>query len=481
MSRYVFKTKPRPYQVAALKFLLRNEGGGLQVPKRWGKSWLAINFASALAVKWNEDLNVLITCPSTVLSVWPDQIAEHCPIEWTCDDGQKVTHAGLGPVAVNFRVVNFESTYSRVSMDPHNVRSKTPMPREDLDGWADVVIVDESHAIGNPTAVTSIMVYRYGKSARARLIMSGSTFMRRPVFVFGQFKFLDDSLLGTNFGQFKKRIEVRGGYMNYEVKGYRNLEWVMGRILPCIWVQERPPLEQPPVHQVYRYDLPAKERKLYDQMEKEDAVQLEDGEILGSPIVLTKHLRLQQIVGGWLRKESGKYVRVGTAHRDFFGQHLVQNYAEQDIKKIVVGCRFVPEILDAADMAKKAGYRVVVLHGGIPKGDARKRRIQAFQDTDKPTVFIAQVATAKEGIDLSAAANIIWYSLPESYVTFDQFSGRIELYDEKRTLGYDYLLANGTRSVVTYNALLHKQDVAEYMVKNPKKVEELTRLAALKR
>lgn len=34
--RYRFATKPYPHQKKALKFLLHNRGGGLQVPMRWG-------------------------------------------------------------------------------------------------------------------------------------------------------------------------------------------------------------------------------------------------------------------------------------------------------------------------------------------------------------------------------------------------------------------------------------------------------------
>jgi len=38
MTTLTYRTKPYPHQRDALKFLLRNRGGGLQVPMRWGLS-----------------------------------------------------------------------------------------------------------------------------------------------------------------------------------------------------------------------------------------------------------------------------------------------------------------------------------------------------------------------------------------------------------------------------------------------------------
>jgi hypothetical protein len=64
--------------------------------------------------------------------------------------------------------------------------------------------------------------------------------------------------------------------------------------------------------------------------------------------------------------------------------------------------------------------------------------------------------------------------LPESLVIHDQFRARIEKYDEKRTLLYDYLIATGTRDEVTWMALRMKTDVARLLLKRPDIVERIT-------
>lgn len=477
--KYKFKEPPRPHQLPALKELLRRGGGGLQVPKRYGKTKIAIDFVGAMAVLCNRPLEVLVLCPANVLSVWPVEIERHCAVTWLIGEDGEVG-SGLSEnhaEHVTWHIVNFESSWKRVNLDPYNPRSMSPMPRDELEG-VDIVIIDESHNIGNPTSVSCKMAFLYCRAAQHVVFMTGSMFERKPRYVFGQFKCYDVSVFGTNFGAFKKQIEITDRNNDKIVRGYKNLDWMMDKVKPHVFITDKVP-SQPPVHQVISYDMPTAERRLYDEMEEESAIKV-DGEYFTAELILTKHLRLMQIIGGWMKTETGKYRRLGKAHRDMFKLHLT-DMASQDIKKIVIAARFVPEFHDIATVAHLVGYDVLFLNGGVPKGKPRQRRIDQFQSINRPTVIVCQPQTAAEGINLSAASNMIWYSLPESYVVYDQMCSRIELYAEKRTLGYDYIMPNHSRAVVTYEALKEKQDVARFIVSDPKRVEQLVRLAGVKR
>lgn len=482
--RYKFVYPPRPHQVPALKELLRREGGGLQVPKRYGKTKIAVDFAAAMSVKrGGSDLNVLVLCPVSVLSVWPTEIAKHSPVRSVWIQPDVSTELTSGSAAhpkgiLWWRIVNFESSWKRVNLDPYNRRSMSALPRDDLKGM-DIVIIDESHNVGNPTAVTSKMAFVYCRDAKHVVFMTGSMFERKPIYTFGQIKCYDPSIFGTNYGAFKKQIEIRNKRNEHILLGYKNLDWMMKKIKPVVFITDKVP-QQPPVHQVIGYEMPAKERRLYDEMEAESAVAV-NGEFFTAELILTRHMRLMQIIGGWMKRaEGGNYVRVGKAHRDMFKQHLT-DMASQGIEKLVVTARFVPEFYDIATVVRQLGYDVLFLHGRIPKGTPRLRRINQFQSTSRPTVIICQPQTASEGIDLSAASNMIWYSLPESYVVYDQMCARIELYGEKRTLGYDYIMPYHSRAQLTYDALMNQQDVAKYITSDPERVEKLVRLAAAKR
>lgn len=419
---------------------------------RWGKTKTAIDFANAM-----HDLEgvkrVLVICPIAALGVWPDEIDLHTPegydLEWM--------------------IVNFESVYDRV-YGKNRTWSQT-RSRELHDFDADLFIVDEVHNLGNPNAVSSRFAYDLSRQARFRLLMTGTAFHRKPFYVFGQAKLYDPAVFGTSFSAFKQMVAVMGGYGGYEVIRYQNLDWMMDKLRPWMWIEDYVPPGDPMVN-VLRYNLTGTNLERYVAMERDSIITFDDGETVTSPIVLSRHLRCQMIAGGWVKLESGKYRRVG---KDAYRVALSRfhEYADEGIEKVVVGCRFIPEIRDVADAAVRAGYRPILMHGAVNK-HLRPHRIKDFNRTDDRAMFIAQMATAKEAIDLSSADTMMLYSLSESFVTHDQFTRRIEKYQDDRQLQYDYLVATGTRAEVTYEALKVKQDVATFMPRNPRLVEEIT-------
>jgi len=452
--KYKFATKPRPHQVPALKFLARNRGGGLQVPMRWGKTKIAIDWANIMHLKHGAK-RVLVVCPVSVIGVWENEVPKHTP------DG----------IDLEWRITNYEAVYDRQYVKRGRRRSWYPIPNVRLEDYAaDIIIVDESHNIGNPEAVTSKMLYHLGRRARFRLIMTGTMFHRKPFYVFGQARFMDPTIYGSNFGAFKKRVAVFGGYGGYEIIRYQNLKWMVGKLKPYVWIEKYVPPGEPVINEL-RYDLTGRGAATYLEMEKESMIEVA-GEDIKSTIPITRHLRLQQIASGWVRTQKG-YHRVGNDALKL-GMDRMQTYMDNDVHKVVVGCRFIPELYDAAYAARAAGYSVILLYGRIPKGRERTRRWQAFANTSRPTVFVAQMQTAKEGIDLSAADTMLFWGLSESYVTHDQFTRRIERYGDTRTLVYDYMIPRRTRTEVTYAALQEKEDVARFIVERPELVEAIT-------
>lgn len=440
-----------PHQKEALKFLLKHGGGGLQVPMRWGKTKVAIDFVNCTHLMEGTK-RVLVICPLSAVGVWEDEIERHTP------DG----------LEIEWQIVNFEQTYSRYY---HSGRRWLPIPNKELEAWrAEIVIVDESHRIGNPTAEQSKATFRLGSFAKHRVFMTGTMFHRKPFYVFGQARFYDPSIFGSSFNAFKHRIAIFGGHGGYEVLRYVNLKWMMDRLKPHVFIQKYVP-KRPPVINKLTFRLTGTNLKYYKEMEKESIIRVGE-EFVISPIVLSRHLRLQQIAGGWVKTPSGKYRRVG---RDQIrvAQDRFKEYSEQGIEKFVVACRFLPELRDVALAARAEGYRPILFHGGVG-GAERKRRWTDFQQTGDRVAFVSQIATGSMSINLSAADTIMFYSLSESYVDHDQFSRRIELYDESRTLQYDFLIPRGTRTEVTFEALQKKQDVAKFLASDPELVERIT-------
>lgn len=448
---------------------------GIQVPMRWGKTKLAIDTAGCLHMK-HGITRVLAVTTTSGLGVWEKEIPKHCPfpvvvINYKGDivhQSPKVLDESK-PL-LRFMVIHHAILYGRDfdwGETPHEWVALSNDMVEDFD--PEFIIIDESHRIGDPSSMQCKMAYRYGKKARFRLTLTGTAFHRGPLKVFGQFKFMDDSIFGTAITPFKRLYVRYGGYGNYEIVGYRNLEDMAEKIKQAVFIEEKVELVKPVVTTT---PVEMEEcREVYREMEREAAITVKGHDVL-APIILTKHLRCQQIAGGWV-KVKGKYIRVGSEKKRALSDKL-ELTMEEGIEKIVIGARFIPELKDIARAAKNAGYRVGALHGGIPRGEERDRRIEAFQESEQPMVMVCQVQAAAEAIDMSEAGMMLLYSLPESYLIYDQFKSRIEKYMEKRTLLYDHLLMKGSRDEVTWLAMNLKMDVARFLIKHPDIVERIT-------
>lgn len=474
--KYVFKTTPWPHQVKAFKFVwrhLRDYGSaGLQVPMRYGKSKIAIDAASALHLKEGLE-RVLVVTTTSGLGVWEAEVPKHCPFPVIVKNYNGWTIQKDKGARLKWLIVHHAVLYDReFGWDEDNPQSWQPMPNsmiEDFD--PEMVIIDESHKIGDPGSEQCKMAYRYGKGAKYRMTLTGTKFHRGPRMVFGQFKFLDDGIFGTVTGAFNRQFIKYGGYGNYEIVGYRNLDVMAEKIKSRVFIAKKLPPKQKPIITVTPVEMDDC-KEAYKEMVSDAAIVVK-GHAIMAPIVLTKHLRCMMIAGGWVKTEEGLYLRVGGEKRRTLEDRLTLMF-EEGIEKVVIGARFIPELKDIADAAKVAGYRRIAIHGGVARGEARTLRVERFRTAEVPTVMVCQIAAASEAIDLSTAQHMIYYSIPESYVQYDQFFSRIERYNEKRTLSYEHLIMKRSRDEVTYEAMNLKMDVAKYLVTDPARVQRIS-------
>lgn len=479
--KYEFKTKPWPHQVKGFKFVLREMfktgSAGLQVPMRWGKTKLSIDVAGALHLKYGIS-RVLAVTTTSGLGVWEREVPKHCPfpVRVISYDGGVVyesKNAALEvvPPALTFYVIHHALLYGRDFDWGETPHEWAPGPNKNIEDFdAEFIIIDESHRIGDQDSMQCKMAYRYGKGARFRLILTGTMFHRAVEAVFGQFKFMDDSVFGTAITPFRRMYIKFGGYGNYEIVGYRNLKRFSRKCQTKVFIQEYTPHTAPVVT-----TTPIRMQEcgeVYRTMERKSVITVRGQDVI-APIILTRHLRCQQIAGGWVKTPEGQYLHVGSEKRRA-GEDWIRKAGEQHVEKIVIGCRFIPELPDIARAAQAAGFDFVALHGGVPRGVARDRRIAAFQEATRPTVFVAQIQAAAEAIDLSEASAMLFWSMPESYLLYSQFRARIEKYKEIRTLLYDHLIMENSRDVVTWLAMQLKQDVARFLIERPDIVERIT-------
>src|SRR5215216_3963178 len=85
--------------------------------------------------------------------------------------------------------------------------------------------------------------------------MTGTPFHRgQKLLIFGQYKFLDESIFGTAFTTFKKRYANFGGHSGYILLGYKNQREFRKKVARKAWVMAKVP-KVPHQHTVWSYPL----------------------------------------------------------------------------------------------------------------------------------------------------------------------------------------------------------------------------------
>lgn len=443
---YQYKTKPYPHQVKALKRLLqeRPQGGAIFAPMRSGKTKIAIDFACCLEQKELIDF-VLVVCPLSVVSVWKRQRRIHSPeysqLEW--------------------EVINFENLFERSRMETGGwVPINSKRLRSLMRGRKVLIIVDESHKIGNSTSQQARHLYRLADQmgVEHRVIMTGTPFHRKKkLLIFGQYRFLDKSIFGTSYSSFKKRYSRHGGFGGYVLMGYLRQKEFRKKVASKAFVMAAVP-KIPTQHTVWSYPLEESE-EVYAAMAKESFAL---GVEAANP--LARSVRLSQLASGWLYTPRG-WVNVGREKRRAF-EGLLEQLHDNDHQKIVVFSRWLRPMLDVGQVGRAMGYHILPFHGGVHP-DLRERRIDYFQESDESCIFLSQTETGSMGIELSAASVAIFYTLPGSLVSYDQDMARVRLFREERTLSYYYLVAERTQEEANLASLRAGIEFVDTLTRHP--------------
>lgn len=410
------------------------------MPMRTGKTRVAVRY-----IRWRRPSRVLIVAPLSALYVWERELK-------------------LQEIDAQIMLLNFEQTYWR---EPFGDGYRMVDNEEMLNFAPQLVVVDEAHRVGDPGTLANKKLYQLIKRHDPEVVqLTGTPWERGILKVFGMEKLYDDTNFGTAFGPFKRTYAVFGGYGGYKLLRYRNTRRLRKKIAPHAFLMDHVP-SRPPVDCVVKFDL-EESAGLYRKVADDGFATLGRNSSLvvdcDNPLVRT--LRCSQITGGAVKAKRGESevaVRVGREKQRAFDDWLS---GADGVDKLVVGCRFLFELRDASKVLQKHGYRVLLMHGGTKRSE-RERRITCFNDLDERVAFVCQISTGKEGIDLSAADTLVYYSLTRSLVEFLQFGARIRKFKDTRALTYVFFLARGTIDEVALLAFRKNLEVIDLLKKHP--------------
>jgi SNF2 family DNA or RNA helicase len=286
-------------------------------------------------------------------------------------------------------------------------------------------------------------------------------------------RFVDEMGEPLTFGEFKEQFSVitrRRGFPQWlRNKNQDTLHTLMHKDAYSVLREDC--FDMPPLtSQIIPVHLTDETLETYDQMAEDMVARIKTGEITEASIALVQSLRLRQLSGGIARtKETkeypkGRQVIIGKEKLEVLESRL-EDLMEAG-EHVIIGASFRADLQRIEKMCDKHRWKNFVVMGGVDRRERQKMRIQ-FENHAEGAIFIGNPAAASEGIDLRSAAILIWYSLPTSWVHYQQFMDRNALHPGPRFV--EYLIASGMDQLV-YETLLGDGEVGKMMITSPERL-----------
>lgn len=443
-------------QEEAYQFAIQHPNVMLDMDMGCGKTRTALD-----VVMSREDVHsILVVCPKAVIPVWRGNIEKFYPGRedisvWDTIKGSVCEKAvsirefvnGKEPGRKIFVVVNYDIVW------------RNPMGDVLLNSKFDMVVLDESHRAKAAGSKVSKYLAMLGKRTKYKMCLSGTPMANSPLDVYGQYRFLDPTIFGTNHNQFLQQYAILGGPDRRFVVGYKNQKDLNDKFHSIAYsckmsdISDRLKLPEklPPVT---RYvELSPQDKRMSKALSREFVAECQSGHIVVNN-VLTKMLRLQQIAAGFCVTVDGpggtpQEVELNTYKREELTD-LLTDISPSD--SVVVFCVFQHDLDTVAKSAHKAGKNVFELSG-------RRNELEDWNAVGG--VLAVQIQAGAEGVDMTKANYAVYYSLPKSLALYNQSMARLYRPGQTRPVSFIHIVARGTIDEAMYSALERKKDIVE--------------------
>ena len=442
-------------QSEAMRFALEHKSCMLDMEMGTGKTRVAIDVAFYL----NSVHKILVVCPKAVVGVWRENLLKFAwnGRVWTCWDDQKGT---VQKKAESLKEYLAHKVYKQFVVINYDAVWRKPMGALILNAGFDMVVLDESHRAKAAGSKVSKYLALLGKRVGRKMCLSGTPMANSPLDIYGQYRFLDPTIFGTNYYLFRQQYAIMGGPDLRFVVGYKNQKDLNDKYQSLAYtcrmseIKDRIKLPDtlPPTQR--KVQLPGKDMKMIKEFNKEFIAECRSGHLVANN-VLTKLLRLQQINSGFCM------VNIDTAGRT---EELELNTAKEDAltdmlsdispeASVVVFCIYRHDLKAIKRSAEKAKRKAFELSGAINELDEWKQNSGA--------VIAVQIQAGAEGVDMTKANHAIYFSIPHSLALYNQSKARLYRPGQTRPVSFVHLIAEHTVDESMYRSLMKKEDVIE--------------------
>jgi len=478
---YTYKTKPLPHQRKAFTETANRAHYALFWDPGTGKSKPLIDTVSYLYQEGKCD-GVLIVAPNGVQLNWlTDEIPKHMPDDVRKDikatvwdpvrarSTQKykkelaslVKHEGLAIILVNYEsiITPLFKTYGKRFLD----KRKSCM------------ILDESHRIKSADSKVKITAVALGQHAQYRRAATGTP-LEKPFDIYPQIRFLDPTFwkskgfptytdFKAHFGVYKQSGFKRGfgrGDLG-ELVDYKNIDELSRYLHEVGWrlTKDEAGLNLPPKVYTKRYaEMLPEQWRVYNELADKYRTELLSGDVLEVTNTMTKFLRLQQIVCGYVACEKDDPIQPIVPGKNPRMDMVVEEVLKPLERPCIVFSRFKPDI---DELCRRLGKEAVRYDGDVNNQD-RQRAKQAFQGGDAK-FFVASEA-AKEGLTLVQADTVVYYSNHFKLITRLQSEDRAHRIGQTRSVTYIDIVTPGTIDEYIVQSLRDKFDIVTQITRD---------------
>jgi SNF2 family DNA or RNA helicase len=443
-------------QQEAMEFAIAHPSCMLNMDMGTGKTRVAIDTIFALP----STRRILVVCPKAVVPVWRENLTKFAPEgRWACwdkatgsvkakkEDLEKWLHSVTGSVK-QFVVMNYDCVW------------RDPMGDFIRKHFFDTVILDESHRAKAAGSKVSKYLALLGKYTQRKMCLSGTPMANSPLDVYGQYRFLDPTIFGTNHARFLQEYAVMGGPELRFIVGFKNQKRLNEKFASIAYTCKmsdvagrlKLPEALPPISKYVQ--LPSKDLRTMKELNKEFVAECGTGHVVVNNVIV-KLVRLQQITSGFcITKESvfdnEQEQELNMAKEDMLSEIL------QDLdpkENVVVFCIFKHDLEAIRRAARTNDRKDFELSGAENTLDDWKK--------SEGGVIAVQIQAGSEGVDMTKANHAVYFSMPHSLAMYEQSKARLYRPGQTRPVSFLHLIAENTIDESLYRSLVRKKDIIE--------------------
>ena len=433
-----------PHQETGVKFLLTKNNRILGDDMGLGKTLM-----STIASIESGAEKILIVCPANAKINWFREINAYIPEE----DISIIKSGHWNPkkyTIINYDILkNFHTIIDgRKSYKDHEI-----VRYLDDEGF-DLIILDESHMVKNPTSNRAKIINQISKKIKRRWLLTGTPLANRPMDFFNLLKICDSPVTASwkqyafrycDGKKFKKKLK-NGSYRDIWITdGASNLEELHDRTKNLILRRKKDDhLDLPPKIVAPYYieidDMGEYNRVFEEYLEwaKSEGKRLGTGRHMVELIVLRKYLALEK-----------------TKQSIALAEQALENG-----KKVIIFTNFTHSF----DALMKHFGKLAVGHNGKMNGTQKQNSVDQFQNNDNVMVFVGNLISAGTAITLTEAEVVIMNDLDFVPSNHAQAEDRAHRIGSQSTTNVYYPIVVGTIDEMMFKILEKKRKIIDTVI-----------------